>query len=116
MGPSSAASEAGSNGSSSYGPIGEALRNAKPDEERLPRRFGEYVLLSRLGEGGFGAVYLAYEEGLHREVATNTARAFRTEQDDPRLTGLVEQAEGQCYTITKAGRRALFELLTTAST
>lgn len=42
---------------------------------------------------------------------TNTARAFRTEQDDPRATGLVEQTDGQCYTITEKGRYELFELL-----
>lgn len=46
---------------------------------------------------------------------TNTARAFRTEQDDPRAAGLVEQGDGQCYTITEVGRRALFELLTATS-
>ena len=41
---------------------------------------------------------------------TNTARAFRVQHDDPRLTGLVEQCEGQTYRITAKGRRALMDL------
>lgn len=42
---------------------------------------------------------------------TNTARAFRTERDDPRAMGLVEELEGQRYAITDDGRKALAELL-----
>ncbi|MEX1366930.1 MAG: hypothetical protein AB1Z98_27635 [Nannocystaceae bacterium] len=46
-----------------------------------------------------------------RVPGTNTARAFRTERDDPRKRGLVEQGDGQRYSITPDGRRALLELL-----
>lgn len=42
---------------------------------------------------------------------TNTARAFRTEKDDPRVTGLCEEVGEQTYVITPLGRRGLFELL-----
>lgn len=40
---------------------------------------------------------------------TNTARAFRTPKDDPRVTGLVEALHGQRYVISEKGRRVLFE-------
>ncbi len=33
------------------------------------KRFGKYVLVRQVGEGGFGAVYKAYEKGLGRTVA-----------------------------------------------
>lgn len=43
--------------------------------------------------------------------ATNTARAFRTAQDDPRITGLCEEPTSQRYVISGKGRRILFEWL-----
>lgn len=42
---------------------------------------------------------------------TNTARAFRTERDDPRRSGLCEEHASQCYTINDDGRAALREFL-----
>ncbi|MCX4239428.1 SUMF1/EgtB/PvdO family nonheme iron enzyme [Paraliomyxa miuraensis] len=81
----------GSSGSSSDGGIGEALRSAKPDDEVLPRRFGAYVLLSLLGTGGIGAVYLAYEEDLHREVAIKLLRGRGGES--PNTSRLLREAQ-----------------------
>jgi serine/threonine-protein kinase len=40
-----------------------------PDTASDPRALGEYRILRRLGEGGMGAVFLGYHEGLDRHVA-----------------------------------------------
>lgn len=42
---------------------------------------------------------------------TNTARAFRTERDDPRRHGLCDEPATQRYVINDAGRAALAEIL-----
>src|SRR4051812_13340320 len=43
--------------------------SGSPDAAHELRRLGEFRILRRLGEGGMGAVYLAYHEELGKQVA-----------------------------------------------
>jgi serine/threonine protein kinase/WD40 repeat protein len=54
-----------------------------PESEPLPPRFGPYRVLSKIGRGGMGDVYLAQEDVLNRLVAVKTIRRARA--TDPAL-------------------------------
>jgi eukaryotic-like serine/threonine-protein kinase len=46
-------------------------------EETLPRQFGPYQLTERIGAGGMGVVYRAWQEGVDREIAVKILRTDR---------------------------------------
>ena len=56
---------------------------APADTEPLPARFGPYRVLSKIGRGGMGDVYLAQDDILNRRVAVKTIR--RSKATDPVL-------------------------------
>jgi eukaryotic-like serine/threonine-protein kinase len=53
---------------------GDSELDAALDAPPLPARIGSYAILSLLGEGGMGTVYLARQEGTSREVALKVMR------------------------------------------
>ena len=58
-----------------------------------PIKIGRFTVLDRLGEGGMGVVYAAYDDQLDRKVAVKVLRGEVTRQDQLGRTRLLREAQ-----------------------
>ncbi|MBL8975001.1 MAG: serine/threonine protein kinase, partial [Myxococcales bacterium] len=58
-----------------------------------PVKIGRFTVLDRLGEGGMGVVYTAYDDQLDRKVAVKVLRGEATRQDHTGRTRLLREAQ-----------------------
>jgi tRNA A-37 threonylcarbamoyl transferase component Bud32 len=58
-----------------------------------PVKIGRFTVLDRLGEGGMGIVYTAYDDQLDRKVAVKVLRGEATRQDEIGKTRLLREAQ-----------------------
>ena len=67
--------------------------SSEPAVSTLPLRIGHFAVLRRLGEGGMGVVYAAYDEELDRRVAIKLLRLGSRNQPEGR-TRMLREAQG----------------------
>ena len=63
------ATRAVTNSSAPTQPPGAAAQKATPAAEPIPEQMGDFKIIKKLGQGGMGAVYLAHQISLDRQVA-----------------------------------------------
>lgn len=61
--------------------LGERIFAATTSAEAVPERIGTYRIISKIGEGGFGVVYLAEQDNPRRTVALKVLRGTAATPD-----------------------------------
>ncbi len=59
----------------------------------IPQRVGRYVILDRIGEGGMGVVYAAYDGELDRRIALKVLAPWRQRSHPGAAAGLLREAQ-----------------------
>jgi hypothetical protein len=57
---------------------------------KIPKQVGDFTIVRELGSGGFGTVYLAYDETLHRQVALKVPHVQYLSNSQARIRFLYE--------------------------
>jgi len=62
-------------------------------KKAAPVKIGRYTILDRLGEGGMGVVYTAYDDKLDRKIAVKVMRSDSEREDSVGETRLLREAQ-----------------------
>jgi serine/threonine protein kinase/tetratricopeptide (TPR) repeat protein len=85
-----------------------APTNAEPESVPLPEQFGRYRILRELGRGGMGAVYLAHDGQLDRQVALKIP--FFRDDDDAEAVGRFYREARAMATVHHASLCPVFDV------
>ena len=82
---------------------GLTFNNAQNTEESFPvigQTISHYLILSKIGEGGMGAVYVAEETLLGRRVAVKSLKVSSAQAHKSFRTRFLREARARRYSIT----------------
>ncbi len=69
------------------------------DDRPTPRQIGRYAVLRRLGAGGMGEVYAAYDESLHRKIAIKVLRVKKPAKRERARQRLIREAQAMARVV-----------------
>lgn len=88
--------------------VSEGIREQGSSQSKIPSRLGRYEIKKELGKGGMGAVYLAIDTVLHREVALKIPN-FNAEEDSEQIARFYREARSMA-TLRHSNLCAVFDV------